>query len=131
MSAGSARQRAAMSRALLIRASRTVRSVRAVMASPPFVAPGHFFSLTTGTDRGRALTWSDAPGVDLAEERQLALAEQLRPSLAEPFPGPRYVAANNMYGPARCRGLSGNADSPAARPRARGRFRVLDRCRAR
>jgi predicted O-methyltransferase YrrM len=90
-----------MSRALLIRASRTVRSVRAVMASPPFVAPGHFYSpLTTGTDRGRALTWSDAPGVDLAEERQLALAEQLRPSLAEPFPGPRYVAANNMYGPA-------------------------------
>ena len=28
-----------------------------------------------------------------------ALAEQLRPVLAEPFPGPRYVAGNHMYGP--------------------------------
>jgi predicted O-methyltransferase YrrM len=83
------------------RAVRTARSLRAVITSPPYATPGHFYSpLTTNADRGRALTWTDAPGVDLAEERQLALARQLQPMLAQPLPGPRYEPANIMYGPA-------------------------------
>jgi len=86
-------------KSLIHRAVSTARTMRAVVASPPFATPGHFYSpLTADADRGRALRWTEAPGVDLAEERQLALAEQLRPLLAEPLPGPRYSAANSMYG---------------------------------
>jgi predicted O-methyltransferase YrrM len=86
---------------ILHRAVRTARTVRAVVARPPYVPPGHFYSpLTADEDRSRALGWTEAPGVDMAEQRQLALAARLAPRLAEPPPGPRYTAANVMYGPA-------------------------------
>ena len=89
-----------MPRSMLRRAVSAARAVRTVVASPPFVTPGHFYSpLTAEADRDRALTWSDAPGVDLAEERQLAWADRLLPILAEPLPGPRYLPANGMFGP--------------------------------
>lgn len=90
-----------MPSSLIHRAVSTARTVRAVVARPPYVTPGHFYSpLTAEADRSRALGWTEAPGVDMAEDRQLALAAQLAPKLAEPPPGPRYVAANSMYGPA-------------------------------
>jgi hypothetical protein len=90
----------ALPRSMLRRAVSTARTVRTVVASPPFVTPGHFYSpLTSEADRDRARTWTDAPGVDLAAERQLTLADRLLPVLAEPMPGPRYVPANGMFGP--------------------------------
>lgn len=89
-----------MSNPLLRRAVRTARAVRTVVARPPYVPPGHFYSpLTADVDVSRALTWAGAPGVDVAEAAQLALAAELRPLLAEPAPGPRYAPDNSMYGP--------------------------------
>jgi predicted O-methyltransferase YrrM len=86
---------------LILRAARTARAVRAVVARPPYVAPGHFYSpLTASQDVDRALSWADAPGVNLAEAAQRALATRLQPVLSESAPGPRYQAANSMYGPA-------------------------------
>lgn len=86
---------------LLRRVARTARSVSAVVRYPPFVAPGHFYSpLTTDTDRRRALTWTEDPGVDLNADRQRDLAVELGSVLAEPLPGPRYVPANTMFCPA-------------------------------
>jgi predicted O-methyltransferase YrrM len=88
-------------RSLIHRAVSTARTVRAVVARPPYATPGHFYSpLTAEADLSRALSWTEAPGVNLAEQRQLALAAELRPLLAEPMPGPRYVAGNRMFGPA-------------------------------
>ncbi len=88
-----------MARSLIHRAVSTARAIRAVVASPPYATPGHFYSpLTADADRSRALSWAEAPGVDLAEERQLTLAAQLRPLLAEPLPGPRFTADNVMFG---------------------------------
>ncbi|HEY7147402.1 MAG TPA: class I SAM-dependent methyltransferase [Streptosporangiaceae bacterium] len=90
-----------MPASLIHRAVRTARTVRAVVASPPYVPPGHFYSpLTSVTDRVRALSWTQAPAVDMGAERQLALARQLLPVLAQPLPGPRYRADNSMFGPA-------------------------------
>lgn len=87
--------------AAIRRAVSTARSVRAVIARPPYATPGHFYSpLTAESDVSRALSWAQAPGVDLAEGRQLALAARLRPLLAEAAPGPRYDADNRMFGPA-------------------------------
>lgn len=89
-----------MSGTFLRRAVRTARAVRAVVAQPPYVTPGHFYSpLTTDADIRRSLGWTDAPGVDLREEEQLALAARMRPWLTGPVPGPRYAPDNNMYGP--------------------------------
>jgi predicted O-methyltransferase YrrM len=86
---------------LIHRAFRTARAVRAVAARPPYVTPGHFYSpLTANADVDQALSWTGAPGVDLAEERQLALAARLQAVLAEPIPGPRYSAGNPFYGAA-------------------------------
>jgi predicted O-methyltransferase YrrM len=86
---------------LIRRAVRTARAVRAVAARPPYVTPGHYYSpLTARADLDRALSWTGAPGVDLAEERQAALAARLRDVLAQPFPGPRYSAGNRFYGAA-------------------------------
>jgi predicted O-methyltransferase YrrM len=86
---------------LIHRAVSTARTVRAVVARPPYVPPGHFYSpLTADADRSRALDWTEAPGVDMAEESQLGLAALLAPKLAELPPGPRYTADNDMYGPA-------------------------------
>ena len=86
---------------LIRRTVRTARAVKSVIARPPYVAPGHFYSpLTTSGDVDRALSWTDAPGIDLAEERQRTLAVRLRPVLDEPSSGPRYIAENSMYGPA-------------------------------
>jgi len=85
---------------LLHRCIRTARAVRAVVAQPPYVAPGHFYSpLTSAGDVDRALRPADAVGVDLSQQRQLSLAAALRPVLEQPLPGPRYVADNSMYGP--------------------------------
>lgn len=90
-----------MSGHLIHRAVSTARAVRAVVARPPYVAPGHFYSpLTARQDIERALDWTDAPGVCLAEESQRTLAARLSQTLAEPAPGPRYLVANSMYGPA-------------------------------
>jgi predicted O-methyltransferase YrrM len=85
---------------LLHRCIRTARAVRAVVAQPPYVAPGHFYSpLTSAGDVSRALRPADAVGVDLSQQRQLELAAALRPVLEQPLPGPRYVVPNSMYGP--------------------------------
>jgi predicted O-methyltransferase YrrM len=90
-----------MHTALLRRTVRTARAVRAVVARPPFVPPGHFYSpLTSAADTRRGLSWPDAPGVDLRDERQRELAAQLEPVLRQPAPGPRYVPANEVFGPA-------------------------------
>jgi predicted O-methyltransferase YrrM len=87
--------------ALVRRAVSTARAVSAVVARPPYAAPGHFYSpLTAASDVSRALDWTGAPGVDLAADRQLALAQRLAPLLAEPMPGPRYSPGNRMFGPA-------------------------------
>ncbi|HUA27658.1 MAG TPA: class I SAM-dependent methyltransferase [Streptosporangiaceae bacterium] len=89
-----------MTSPLLHRCIRTARAVRAVVAQPPYVAPGHFYSpLTSAGDVDRALRPADAVGVDLSQQRQLSLAAALRPVLEQPLPGPRYVADNSMYGP--------------------------------
>jgi Methyltransferase domain len=96
-------QRSALPNRCVQRAVRTMRALSAVVARPPFVAPGHFYSpLTTPADVERALAWQNAPGVDLAEKGQLKLAAQLRPMLDEPFEGPRYSAGpdNTMFGAA-------------------------------
>lgn len=85
---------------LLHRAVRTARSVRAVVSQPPYVPPGHFYSpLTSSEDVNRALRWAETPSLDISEASQLLLAAQLRPIMAEPPPGPRYVAPNPMFGP--------------------------------
>ncbi len=81
------------------RAYRTLRAVAAVVASPPYVRPGHFYSpLTSGDDIRRALAWQDAPGVELNESGQLALASSFRPVLEAPEPGPRYREPADMFG---------------------------------
>jgi predicted O-methyltransferase YrrM len=79
-----------------------LRSAAAVLRTPPYVTPGHFYSpVTSPADRARALSWDDgAPGVDLREAGQEELARQLRPVLEEPLPGPRYQPRNPMFGPA-------------------------------
>jgi predicted O-methyltransferase YrrM len=85
---------------LIHRTVSTARAVRAVVAHPPYAAPGAFYSpLTTNDDVVRCLSWAGAPGVDMREQEQLAMASQLGTLLAEPPPGPRYKSANNMYGP--------------------------------
>jgi len=85
---------------LIRRTVSTARAVRAVVAHPPYATPGDFYSpLTTNDDISRPLNWAGAPGVDMREEEQLAMASRLGPLLAEPPPGPRYKAANDMYGP--------------------------------
>lgn len=85
---------------LINRAVRTARAVKTVVARPPYVAPGHFYSpLTSDADVSRALSWAEAPGIDIDEAAQLALAAELQPSMAESAPGPRYVSENLMYGP--------------------------------
>jgi predicted O-methyltransferase YrrM len=85
---------------MIRRTVRTARAIRAVVARPPYATPGHFYSpITTNGDISRSLRWDGAPGVDMREEEQLATASRLAPLLAEPPPGPRYEAANDMYGP--------------------------------
>jgi predicted O-methyltransferase YrrM len=89
-----------VSRRFLLRGVRTARAIRAVVSRPPFVAPGHFYSpMASDADIARALTWSGAPGVDLAETAQLQLAAKLAPDMQASLAGPRYRAVNNMYGP--------------------------------
>jgi predicted O-methyltransferase YrrM len=90
-----------MSASLIRRTVSTARAVQAVVARPPFVPPGHYYSpLTSDADARRSLDWNDAPGVDLREASQLALADRLRPLLSQPLSGPRYVPANDMFGAA-------------------------------
>jgi GT2 family glycosyltransferase len=92
--------RSRMASTLLHRAVRTARTIRAIVATPPYVAPGDFYSpLTTQDDVSRALTWTEAPAVDMSEETQLALVSQLRSVLSQPALGPRYTPGNGMYGP--------------------------------
>lgn len=77
---------------------RRARAIAAVTMRPPYVKPGHFYSpLTNGEDIRRALAWQEAPGVNLNESAQLALAASLQPVLAAEVPGPRYYEANGMY----------------------------------
>lgn len=81
------------------RTVRAARAVRAVLARPPYVVPGHFYSpLTSPADVNRALDWDNGPSVELSEARQLSLAAEMRQVLTETPPGPRYVADNNMFG---------------------------------
>ncbi len=88
-----------MSRRFLLRGVRTARAIRAAVSMPPYVMPGHFYSpLTSEGDVARALTWSGAPGVDMAEAAQLQLAAKLAPDMSRPLAGPRYKAENSMYG---------------------------------
>ena len=95
-----------MANSALLRALRTARSMRAVVNQPPYVVPGHFYSpLTLPADVERAKAWADGatstlPGLDMAEDQQLALAAKLATFLDEPLPGPRYTSANPQYGPA-------------------------------
>ena len=91
-----------MGASLLSRAARTVRAIRAAVSRPPYVAPGHFYSpLTSGEDISRALSWErEAPGVNLDEDAQLALAASLATTVGEPPPGPRWSGGpeNRMFG---------------------------------
>jgi hypothetical protein len=81
------------------RGYRTLRAITAVIASPPYVKPGHFYSpLTSQDDIRRALAWQDAPGVDLNESGQLELATSFRPVLEASEPGPRYRGSAEMFG---------------------------------
>ena len=89
-----------VSRRFALRGVRTARAVRAAVSRPPYVAPGHFYSpLTSDSDVARALTWSGAPGVEMAEAAQLQLAAKLASDMSQPLAGPRYKAENSMYGP--------------------------------
>jgi hypothetical protein len=89
---------------LLSRAARTARAIRAAVAQPPFVAPGHFYSpMTSLEDIRHALAWeAEAPGVDLNAAGQLALARELESAVSEGPPGPRWTAGpeNHMFGSA-------------------------------
>ena len=105
--AASGRAPGATTRSALRRAVSTARAVRSAVAAPPYVPAGHFYSpQTSGQDRARALCLAGGGvgglglGVDLHADRQLALAAELGPVLAEPLPGPRYSPANRMFGPA-------------------------------
>jgi hypothetical protein len=90
-----------MSHKLVLRGVRTGQAIRAAVNRPPYVKPGHFYSpLTSDADVARALTWSTAPGVDIAEAAQVRLATELKDDIALPPGGPRYEAKNRMYGPA-------------------------------
>jgi hypothetical protein len=84
---------------MLTRLARTARAITAVTRNPPFVPPGHFYSpLTSPADAARATQRSGgAAGVDLREQAQLAFFRDLLP--LHPPPGPRYQAANRMFGP--------------------------------
>lgn len=89
-------------RSAIRRASVTARAIGSVVIRPPFVPPGHFSSPQTADhDLARALrqATSSVPGVDLGEQRQLALAADIAPTLAEHAPGPRYAPGNRMFGP--------------------------------
>src|ERR1700691_1804639 len=79
-----------------------LRAVLAVAAHPPYVTPGHFYSpLSSAADVSRALALDDgAPGADLPEDAQLALAPRLLPVMGTPPPGPRDAEGNRMYGAA-------------------------------
>jgi hypothetical protein len=57
-------------------------------------------ALNRGEAPGIEAPGIEAPGIDLAEEAQLALAEQLLPALAQLAREPRYVAATSLHGPA-------------------------------
>ncbi|HEY3906888.1 MAG TPA: class I SAM-dependent methyltransferase [Streptosporangiaceae bacterium] len=85
---------------MLTRLARTARAISAVTRNPPFVPPGHFYSpLTSPADAARATQQTGgAAGVDLREQAQLAFFRDLLP--LHPPPGPRYQAANRMFGPA-------------------------------
>ncbi len=90
-----------MPNAPLSRAARTIRSLLAVAGRPPYVAPGHFYSpLTSPADTDRAMSWTYSPAFELPANRQLALASELRLTMDERQPGPRYIAENSMFGPA-------------------------------
>jgi predicted O-methyltransferase YrrM len=89
-----------MSHKFLLRGVRTGQAIHAAVNRPPYVKPGHFYSpLTSDADVARALTWSKAPGVDIAETAQVRLATALKADIAGPLGGPRYKAKNRMYGP--------------------------------
>jgi len=86
---------------MIRRAARAARMARIVMGSPPYAAPGHFYSpLTSRADVSRDRRWAPPAGVDLREAAQLELCARLRPWLEQPPPGPRYVPGNPMFGPA-------------------------------
>ena len=94
-----------MAKPPLLHALRAVRSMRAVVSRPPFVAPGHFYSpMTIPADVERASMWAEntsstLPGVDIAADQQLALAAEISTFLKEQLPGPRYTSDNEQYGP--------------------------------
>jgi len=90
-----------MTSTVIRRAYRTWRAVAAVAAAPPYVKPGHFYSpLTSGEDIRRALSWQDAPGVELNESDQLSLAASIQSVLETREPGPRYRGPADMFGQA-------------------------------
>lgn len=95
-----------MSNAAFVRAMRSARAVRSAFTMPPYVASGHFYSpMTLPVDTERAIIWAEdaestLPGLDLAEDKQLALVRQIATLLTEPLPGPRYTPQNRQYGSA-------------------------------
>jgi predicted O-methyltransferase YrrM len=90
----------------LTRTLRTARAIGSVLSRPPYVKPGHFYSpLTLPADTNRATKWADsttstALGIDMAEDRQLALHGEIATFMNESFPGPRYTPNNPHYGAA-------------------------------
>jgi len=92
---------------------RLVRAASATVRTPPWVAPGHFYSpLPAPADTERALRWREAalaaagddelPGVDLNADGQRALAKTLSGFFADVPTGRtegwRYHPDNSMYG---------------------------------
>ncbi len=81
-------------------AIRAMRGIAATLRSPPYTAPGHFYSpATSSRDRQRAIDWRsrEPVGVELDEAGQEALMRDLVPLMAE-LPEDRWRADNGMYG---------------------------------
>lgn len=67
-----------------------------MIADPPWVTPGHFYSpISSAADVDRALRWNaDLAGIDLRATHQLALWREL---MFDGIPEHRYRAGNGMY----------------------------------
>lgn len=78
---------------------RRMRGTLATLKTPPYVAPGHYYSpLTSRSDRERAIDWRRVTpaGVDLNESGQESLVTKLTPLMDE-IPEDRWQPANGMY----------------------------------
>ena len=95
---------------MLEKLKRVVRAAPVTLRTPPWVAPGHFYSPVPGAEdiaralnrRAATLHDDDLPGIDLNPEGQRALAKTISSSFPDVptarTEGWRYHPDNNMYG---------------------------------